>query len=126
MATRPRIVRAVIRPTTATGPSTRARIAGGDQAASRETEADEPVDPDFDEATYLRAFPDIAEAVRRGMLASGPDAFPQAGRAEMRLEKAEYRALLFEPMRGPGAATGRGRHADHLAVRFHADDRVER
>lgn len=51
-------------------------------------------DPDFDEATYLRAFPDIAEAVRRGVLPSGLAHFRQTGRAEMRLEKPEYRALL--------------------------------
>jgi hypothetical protein len=57
-------------------------------------ETDEPVDPDFDEAIYLRAFPDIADAIRRGVLASGLAHFRSAGRTEQRLEKAEYRALL--------------------------------
>jgi hypothetical protein len=57
-------------------------------------EAEEPVDPDFDETTYLRAFPDIADAVRRGVLASGLAHFRSTGRTEKRLEKAEYRALL--------------------------------
>ena len=53
-------------------------------------------------ATYLRAFPDIAEAVRRGALTSGLEHFRKAGRAEMRLEKAEYRALLASHA-GPAA-----------------------
>jgi hypothetical protein len=54
----------------------------------------EQVDPDFDEATYLRAFPDIADAVRRGVLDSGLAHFRSTGRSEKRLEKPEYRALL--------------------------------
>jgi len=57
-------------------------------------EIDETVDPDFDESTYLRAFPDIADAVRRGVLASGLAHFRTTGRTEKRLENAEYRALL--------------------------------
>jgi hypothetical protein len=57
-------------------------------------EAAAQVDPEFDEAAYLRAFPDIAEAVRRGMLQSGWAHFQRTGRAEARLEKPEYRALL--------------------------------
>jgi hypothetical protein len=55
---------------------------------------EEPIDTDFQEALYLRAFPDIAEAVRRGTLASGLAHFRLAGRMEGRLGKAEYRALL--------------------------------
>ena len=55
---------------------------------------DPNVEPDFDEATYLRAFPDIADAVRRGLLVSGLAHFRQSGEAERRLEKPEYRALL--------------------------------
>jgi hypothetical protein len=79
MATRARIVRAV------TPPGNEEVIGPG---------VEELPDHDFDEATYLRAFPDIADAVRRGMLASGLAHYRQAGRAEMRLEKPEYRALL--------------------------------
>ncbi len=69
------------------GPSGDLNVAG---SVGRE----EPVDPDFDESAYLRAFPDIAEAVRRGMLPSGLAHFRQTGQAELRLEKPEYRALL--------------------------------
>jgi hypothetical protein len=65
-------------------------------------EAEQPVDRNFDEATYLRAFPDIAEAVRRGLLASGLAHFQRTGRVELRLEKAEYRALI-EAGEGPAA-----------------------
>lgn len=98
MVVRPRIVRAII-PPDEQEPETReadARDAIGLDEADDDVaaEVEEPIDPDFDEATYLRAFPDIAEAVRRGMLASGLAHFRQAGRAELRLEKAEYRALL--------------------------------
>jgi len=65
-------------------------------ASAREIprETKDPDDPDFDETTYLRAFPDIADAVRRGILESGLAHFRQTGRTEKRLEKAEYRALL--------------------------------
>ena len=92
MATRPRIVKAVVPPEEGgdSGPDRAAEAAPG----GVEGDAAEPVDPDFDESTYLRAFPDIAEAVRRGVLESGLAHYRQAGRAEMRLEKAEYRALL--------------------------------
>jgi hypothetical protein len=90
MAARPRIVRAVIPRDERDDTAPAAR-----QVPAAQIEvAEEPVDPDFDEATYLRAFPDIAEAVRRGMLASGLAHFRQAGRAELRLEKPEYRALI--------------------------------
>jgi hypothetical protein len=103
MAVRPRIIRTVIQPGEHDVP--REHDADGDldvrdDGARMEPEAPaavegpEPVDPDFDEATYLRAFPDIAEAVRRGMLASGLEHFMRTGRAEARLEKSEYRALL--------------------------------
>ena len=96
MAPRPRILTAVIR---------RDRGDEGardDDGESTRLEAEEPVEPNFDEATYLRAFPDIAEAVRRGMLASGLAHFQRTGRAELRLEKAEYRAL-FEAGEGHAA-----------------------
>ena len=107
MPTRPRIVRAVIPSDERSGvpedvgaalpeESVGDSLGQSPDAARRAIEAEiEPADdPDFDEATYLRAFPDIAEAVRRGVLASGLAHFRQTGRAEMRLEKAEYRALL--------------------------------
>ena len=71
-----------------------------DVAPPAAAEQEEPVDPDFHEATYLRAFPDVADAVRRGLLASGLTHYRMAGRAEMRLEKVEYR-LLFESSANP-------------------------
>jgi hypothetical protein len=98
MAVRPRIVRAMIHPEE--GDLDGRDDLAHDDAGSTMSDEPEPdgvekhADPDFDEATYLRAFPDIAEAVRRGMLASGLEHFRQTGRAEARLEKAEYRALL--------------------------------
>ena len=53
MATRPRIIRAPLQRET---PSAH-------DAASENTSAggEDLIDPDFDETTYLRAFPDIAE-----------------------------------------------------------------
>jgi len=65
-------------------------------------EVAEPIDPRFDESMYLRAFPDIAEAVRRGSLESGLAHFRRTGRAEARLDQVEYRALL-EVYAGPAA-----------------------
>lgn len=65
-------------------------------------ENDDPIDfidPAFDETTYLRAFPDIAEAVRRGVLASGLAHFRSSGRVEGRLDKPQYRALLERGVR---------------------------
>jgi hypothetical protein len=96
MPVRPRIVRPLGSPDE-TGASPRDDI---DDAAGSVTE--EPGDPDFHEATYLRAFPDIAEAVRRGVLTSGLAHFRQSGHAEGRLEKPEYRALLAADS-GPAA-----------------------
>ena len=96
MTIRPRILRSIIPP----GERDDATPDAHDEATPDESVdvvtggAADSVDPDFDEATYLRAFPDIADAVRRGVLTSGLAHFRQAGRAEMRLEKAEYRALL--------------------------------
>jgi hypothetical protein len=94
MTIRPRIVRAIV-------PGDERDDAVRDEAGEYDDallevlpEPVNEVDPDFDETTYLRAFPDIAEAVRRGVLNSGLEHFRRTGRAEMRLEKAEYRALL--------------------------------
>lgn len=47
---------------------------------------------DFDEATYIRAFPDVAAALQRGDLASGWQHYELAGRAEDRLQSEAYRA----------------------------------
>ena len=44
----------------------------------------------FEEDTYLRAYPDVAEAVERGDLRSGLDHYRQAGREEQRLQRPEY------------------------------------
>jgi hypothetical protein len=84
MASRPRIVRAIVPPEEPEH--------GHPPDPGLEVTV-EPADPDFDETTYLRAFPDIAEAVRRGALKSGLEHFQSTGRAEARLEKPEYRVL---------------------------------
>ncbi len=114
MAVRPRIVRTII-PLDDQEPD--GRDPGGEAPADitdqpqeveeSAQEAEEPIDADFEEATYLRAFPDIAEAVRRGILASGWEHFRGTGRSEQRLEKAEYRALL---------AAGTGPAAPQVAI----------
>lgn len=44
----------------------------------------------FEEDTYLRAYPDVAEAVQRGDIRSGLDHYLNAGRAEQRLQRPEY------------------------------------
>src|SRR6185312_7250104 len=87
MAIRPRIVR-----TTVPG-GEGDDVMRDDLEEEVRDDVEEPVDPDFDETLYLRAFPDVAEAVRRGMLASGLDHYRRAGQAEARLEKPEYRVL---------------------------------
>jgi hypothetical protein len=57
-------------------------------------DTDKALDPDFNERIYLRAFPDIADAVRRSVVISGLAHFHTTGRAEKRLESPAYRALL--------------------------------
>jgi hypothetical protein len=52
------------------------------------------IDPDFDEAAYLRSFPDVAAAVQRGMLASGLSHYLFLGKAERRLELPQYRQSI--------------------------------
>ena len=52
------------------------------------------IDPDFDEAAYLRSFPDVAAAVQRGMLASGLSHYMFLGKAERRLELPQYRQSI--------------------------------
>jgi hypothetical protein len=78
MASRPRILRSVPDATPDTAPVV----------------AEDAVDPAFHEETYLRAFPDIADAVRRGFLPSGLAHFQQSGKAEGRLENPAYLTLL--------------------------------
>src|SRR5258708_2954167 len=88
MAVRPRIIRPGPRPPE---PDEAARDVAADTAAA---DVGDRADGDFHEALYLRAFPDIAEAVRRGVLSSGLAHYRQSGRAEGRLEKPQYRDLL--------------------------------
>ena len=52
------------------------------------------LDRTYDEASYLAAFPDVAEAVQRGDLGSGLDHYRVAGRKEKRLLRPEYRRAL--------------------------------
>ena len=52
--------------------------------------ADNGPELEFDEDCYLRAYPDVAEAVERGELTSGQEHYLQAGRAEQRLRRPEY------------------------------------
>ena len=112
---------------TTTGGSRRARRGARTEPDSPAAEdVPEPVDPDFDEATYLRAFPDIAEAVRRGMLISGLAHYLTAPAGRRRVwKRPQYRALLGT-YAGPAAPTGQRRHADHFTLRVDADDRLER
>lgn len=53
-----------------------------------------PEDEGFVEAVYLRAFPDVVEAIERQELACGLDHYRLAGKAERRLQRPEYRAHL--------------------------------
>jgi GT2 family glycosyltransferase len=57
------------------------------------------IDPDFDEITYLRVYPDVAAAVQRGELSSGLEHYLLAGRAERRLELPEYQQIINPPIR---------------------------
>nr|WP_294505481.1 hypothetical protein [uncultured Rhodopila sp.] len=51
---------------------------------------DQQIDPQFDEAAYLRAFPDVAIAVERGDMASGLFHYALCGRVERRLQMPAY------------------------------------
>src|SRR6266700_764506 len=84
MAVRPRIIR----------PGPRPSEPGDVAPETAAVDIVDPADADFHEAVYLRAFPDIAEAVRRGVLSSGLAHYRQSGRAEGRLEKPQYRDLV--------------------------------
>jgi len=60
------------------------------------------LDPAFDEATYLAAFPDVAAAVQRGDLGSGAEHYRLAGEKEKRLHRPEYRRELAKASRRLG------------------------
>lgn len=67
-------------------------------------------DDGFDEVTYLRAFPDVLDAVDRGDLVSGREHYVHAGKSEGRLEKPEYLRLL------PADEHDDAAHAAHAAA----------
>jgi GT2 family glycosyltransferase len=48
------------------------------------------IEGNFDEHTYIRAFPDVAQAIDRGELESGLQHYLLAGRAEGRLQAPQY------------------------------------
>ena len=83
-------------------PRSPARGGSPPQATALAEVTPDQIDPDFDEVTYLRVYPDVAAAVRRGELNSGLEHYLLAGRAERRLELPEYRQILNPPTRGPG------------------------
>lgn len=56
----------------------------GRRRLRRSTAADAPVDPEFDEAAYLDANPDVAAAVARGTVPSGRAHWDASGRSEGR------------------------------------------
>ena len=56
--------------------------------------------PPFDEALYLRAFPDVTVAIEQGQIASGLEHYRMAGQAEGRLTHAAY-LREFEAAMGP-------------------------
>lgn len=85
MAARPRILRTVI---------DRSEEDDVPSDGISPAQTSEVVDSSFHEETYLKAFPDIAEAVRRGDLPSGLVHFQRSGMAEGRISKPEYLALL--------------------------------
>ncbi len=73
--------------------------------------------PSFDEALYLRAYPDVALAVERGELPSGQDHFRLAGKAEGRLFRSEYREqVLLAGGSGQGFKSGPTTSIDRLVV----------
>lgn len=59
------------------------------------------LDPPFDEAIYLAAFPDVAAAVQRGDLGSGAEHYRLAGQKERRLLRPEYGRQLANANRRP-------------------------
>ncbi len=67
-----------------------AAVTSSRTALEAEPEAAE-VDAEFDEAAYLITYPDVAEAVKQGLLASGREHFQRAGKQERRLDRPEYR-----------------------------------
>src|SRR5579863_9246172 len=55
------------------------------------------IDPEFDEVTYLRVYPDVAAAVRRGEFNTGLEHYLFAGKTERRLQLPEYRQTTNPP-----------------------------
>src|ERR1017187_8422546 len=67
------------------------------------------IDPDFDEAAYLRTYPDVADTVQRGALKSGLAHYVLFGKAERRLELPQYRQNVSAQLRALaefGASSG--------------------
>ncbi len=61
-----------------------------DTLASRVPASLPDIEGNFDEDAYLRAFPDVAQAMERGELTSGLQHYLLAGRAERRLQDPHY------------------------------------
>jgi GT2 family glycosyltransferase len=86
--------------------------------------ANEPLPPepllsesDFDEAMYLRAYIDVAEAVARGDLKSGEEHYRLAGKIEGRLLRQEYRdQVSLHATRARLAPAGPLTSIDRLAI----------
>ncbi len=84
--------------------------------------------PDFDEANYLRAYPDFAAAIQCGEVASGLEHYLSAGKAERRLELPQCRYVVgphaagpahksaADPKGGAARARGPGAGADTMMV----------
>ena len=58
--------------------------------AASPASSDQQIDAEFNEGAYLRAFPDVALAVKRGDMASGLFHYASCGRFEGRLKTAAY------------------------------------
>jgi GT2 family glycosyltransferase len=82
-----------------TGPL--ANLALRDELSSRVPDYAPKIEASFDEDSYIRAFPDIAQAVERGDLVSGLEHYLTAGRAERRLQDPHY---LHQLIRDYGVA----------------------
>ena len=66
------------------------KLARRKELASRVPAIDPELEGSFDEYSYVRAFPDVAQAIERGELASGLQHYVLAGRAEGRLQDPQY------------------------------------
>lgn len=61
-----------------------------DELASLVATIKPDIEDSFDEYTYVRAFPDVAQAIERGELASGLQHYLKSGRVEGRLQDPQY------------------------------------